>query len=93
LGAHLQGLPNGWRLFIPCPERIAQGHGHIAQPALMADAAYGAALGVSQKIFFAPRHTASKVWSVNAARSSKSGKAERWAYLFQGQTSWQSSQP
>ena len=36
-------------------QRIAQCHGHIAQPALMADAADGAALGHAQKGGFVPR--------------------------------------
>jgi hypothetical protein len=32
-------------------------------------------------------------WPVSPARASKSGRLLRWANLFQGQASWQSSQP
>ncbi len=33
------------------------------------------------------------VGAAKGSRVSKSGSVARWAYLFQGQTSWQSSQP
>jgi len=39
------------------------------------------------------RHSCSSVASLSGSRESKSGTLLRCAYLFQGQTSWQSSQP
>ena len=38
-------------------------------------------------------HNASSVAPSSGARASKSGKGLSLAYLFQGHTSWQSSQP
>ena len=35
-------------------QRVAQGHRNVAQPAFMANAAYGAALGALQKFVFSP---------------------------------------
>src|SRR5437899_11960070 len=41
--------------FVARPQRIAERHGHVAQPAFVADAPDRAALGVAEKFFLAPR--------------------------------------
>jgi hypothetical protein len=71
---------------------IAQGHGQVAQPALMADAADRAALGAAQKLGFVPGQQLHQAARQAGARV-EVRQRWRWANLFQGQTSWQSSQP
>ena len=53
--AGLQGRPPGrGRLGRGRAQRVAQGHGHVTQPALMANAPDRAALGQAQKVGLAP---------------------------------------
>src|SRR4051812_2587613 len=44
----------GTSAFVAGPQRIAERHGHVAQPAFMADAADRAAFGVAEKLFLGP---------------------------------------
>jgi hypothetical protein len=72
---------------------IARHHRQVAPPALPADAADRAAFGAAQEPGLVPGPQRDQRGARSGWRASKSGSVERCAYLFQGQASWQSSQP
>jgi hypothetical protein len=60
----------------------------------VADAADRAAFGAAQELGLVPGPQLQQRGAVpSGSRASKSGSGLRCAYLFQGHTSWQSSQP
>jgi hypothetical protein len=73
---------------------VAQGHRQVAAPACPADAPDGAACAALQEVGSRQAHSCSSVAVAQALRVRQSRAARlRCAYLFQGQASWQSSQP
>ena len=86
--AFLQCANYGW-----CVWRIAERNCDVAQPAFVADAADRRAFGAAQEFLFAPGEQLDKRGAVESVADMKSGSALLRANLFQGQTSWQSSQP